>query len=423
MQVRTLSVEVIDGPDRGLKAEADTEFLSLGTAPGNVVVLSDPTVSGYHLELSRGNDGIVVTDLQSTNGTMLGDIRITQGVVPPGTQLRLGRTSLRVSDGGSAVVEVHEGDQLGEMRGRTAIMRRVMAQVERVARTTVPVLVIGESGTGKELVARAIHDASTRAGKPFITVDCGALAPTLVASELFGHERGAFTGADRQHVGAFERANGGTLFLDEIGELPADLQPQLLGALERRRFLRVGGKSDISVDVRVVCATNRDLRAEVNAGSFRMDLYYRIAVVTLRLPALRERIDDVSLLAEHFLRECGHEGPVDTVLTEETLNTLLTYRWPGNVRELRNWVEATVAMGESPELRPLEIEGSEGESIADRVLELPYKDARNAVLHDFEARYLSHALEATKNNVTHASRRARMDRSYLIKLLQKHGLR
>ena len=182
----------------------------------------------------------------------------------------------------------------------TPTMRRLMAQVDRVAKANVPVLLVGESGTGKELVARALHEQSPRADKPLVVVDCGALAPGVVASELFGHERGSFTGAERTHVGAFERADGGTLFLDEIGELPPELQPQLLGALERRRFRRVGGKVDISVDVRVVSATNRDLRAEVNAGTFRLDLYYRVGVVEVRIPPLRERPDDLSLLVDHF---------------------------------------------------------------------------------------------------------------------------
>ncbi len=420
--VKTLAVEVLDGPDAGQRVEADSEFLTLGKAPGNDLELTDETVSGFHLELWRRDDGISLVDLDSSNGTMLGNVQIQRGVLPPGTTLKLGRTTIRISDGAGATVELHGSEELDDLKGQSPIMRRMMAQVSRVARSAVPVLLIGESGTGKELVARALHDNSPRAGKPFVTVDCGALAPTLVASELFGHEKGSFTGAERQHVGAFERANGGTIFLDEIGELPPDLQPQLLGALERRRFRRLGGRNDIEVDVRVVCATNRDLRAEVNAGTFRMDLYYRIAVVTVRLPPLRERSEDISLLVDHFLRECGHDGPLESIVSSELMASLRSYRWPGNVRELRNWVEATVAMGESPE--PWGHEGNvEGESLDDRVLHLPYKEARSSVLEQFESRYLKHLLESTDGNVTHAARNARMDRSYLIKLLQRHSLR
>ncbi|MGC4063258.1 MAG: sigma-54-dependent Fis family transcriptional regulator [Polyangiaceae bacterium] len=269
--VRTLALDVVSGADQGAHGEALDEMLTVGTAATNDLVLTDPTVSGFHLELTRSATGVFVKDLSSTNGTWHGDCRIERATVVPGTLLRIGNTEIRISDGAGAVVEVFESDHLGDLYGTAPVMRRLMAQIERVARASVPVLMLGESGTGKELVARAIHENSPRAKGPFVTVDCGALAPTLIASELFGHERGAFTGADRQHIGAFERAHGGTLFLDEIGEMPAELQPQLLGALERRRFRRVGGRDEISVDVRVVSATNRDLRREVNNGTFRMD--------------------------------------------------------------------------------------------------------------------------------------------------------
>ena len=427
VRVRTLAVEVLEGPDTGKHAEADSEILTVGTAPGNVLVLGDPTVSGYHLELSRCDAGVCAQDLGSTNGTIVGDVRLGRATLQPGAVLKLGHTALRVSDGTGASVEFLESDELSELRGRTPSMRRVMAQVLRLARAPVPVLVVGDSGTGKELAARALHDHSDRSTQPFVTVDCGSLSQNLAASELFGHERGAFTGAERQHIGAFERANGGTLFLDEIGELTPELQPQLLGALERRRFTRVGGRSEIAVDVRVVCATNRDLRAEVNAGTFRMDLYYRIAIVVVRIPALRERPEDIPLLVEHFLRECGHAGPVSDIVADEQLESLAKYRWPGNVRELRNWVEATVAMGESAELLDAGVMSQRGAAAGlDTVqtsLDLPYQQARTVVLDDFEARYLARLIEQTKGNVSQASRQAKMDRSYLIKLLQKHNLR
>ncbi|MBX3183511.1 MAG: sigma 54-dependent Fis family transcriptional regulator [Polyangiaceae bacterium] len=422
LEIETLAVEVIEGADAGLRVDADSEELTVGTAANNDLELTDPTVSGYHLELRQREDGIHLTDLGSTNGTWVGGVRLRQGVIPPGTILNLGRTSLKVVDGTSALVEVHTQNHLGDLFGQNEAMRRVMAKVQRVARAQVPVLVIGESGTGKELVARALHDESDRSQGPFVTVDCGALAPNLVASELFGHERGAFTGAERQHIGAFERASGGTLFLDEIGELPLDLQPQLLGALERRRFNRVGGRQEVSVDVRVVCATNRDLREEVNAGSFRMDLYYRVGVVVLRLPPLRERLDDLPLLIGHFLREAGHAGRLDEVAPEHVLSELRRHSWPGNVRELRNWVEATLAMGEAQELFQHD-EARSNPASFDRVLDLPYKDARGLVLQDFEAQYVRHLFEKSRGNVTHAARDARMDRSYLIKLLQRHGVK
>ncbi|MBK8999251.1 MAG: sigma 54-dependent Fis family transcriptional regulator [Myxococcales bacterium] len=423
VEVRTLAVEVISGPDAGARAEADTERMTIGSADGNVLVLQDPTVSRFHLELARTERGVVVTDLESTNGTFAGPLRIFHGVVPPETQLSLGRSVLRVFDGAGTTVEVHAGDRFGDLLGATPAMRRLMAQVTRVASVPVAVLLIGESGTGKELVARALHEHSPRKDGPLVVVDSGALAPGVVMSELFGHERGAFTGAERTHVGAFERAHGGTLFLDEVGELPADLQPQLLGALERRKFRRVGGREDISVDVRVVAATNRDLRAEVNSGRFRLDLYHRLAVVEMRLPPLRERVEDIPLLVRQFLTECGHDGPIEDVVSKEALEALATYRWPGNVRELKNWVEATVAMGEAPDLGGNGVASARGDGSDEAHLALPYKDARNAVLERFEHQYLARLIAATDGNVSEASRRAKMDRSYLIKLLQRHRLR
>jgi len=285
------------------------------------------------------------------------------------------------------------------------------------------VLLHGESGTGKELIARAIHERGPRHKKPFVTVDCGSLSPGLVASELFGHERGAFTGAERRHEGAFERANGGTVFLDEIGELSPSLQATLLGVLERRRFRRVGGSSELEVDVRVVSATHRDLRALVNAGQFRLDLYFRLAVVKLDVPALRLRSDDLELLIAHFLREAGSEASVESLFPKDTLASMRAYAWPGNVRELRNLVEATLAMGEAPPLDALQSADTPSSGAVLPGPEKLYKDARAEVLQRFEHFYLSKLLELTKGNVSAAARHAKMDRSHLIELLQRHHLR
>lgn len=427
--VQTLTIEVVEGDDAGRRVSAESEHLTLGTANGNNLIVTDPTVSRYHVELESTPDGVLVTDQGSTNGTFVGPVRVEKAVVPAGTILRTGRTQVRVGAGEPVNIELFGQDRLGELRGRSETMRRLMKQIERVARTEASALVVGESGTGKELIARLLHDLGPRVGKPFVTVDCGAMAPQLVASELFGHERGAFTSADRQHVGAFERAHGGTLFLDEIGELPPDLQPTLLGALERRRFRRVGGRKEIEVDVRVVAATNRDLRSEVNDGRFRLDLYYRLAVVVLRVAPLRQRPEDVELLVEHFLRECGHVGGVAELFPEEVLAQLQAHRWPGNIRELRNLVEASVAMGEAPIEMMADDIGVQGqehdpEGLSMRPLYgMAYKEARAALLHEFERRYLGHWLERTKGNVAKAAREARMDRSHLFHLLRRHELR
>jgi DNA-binding NtrC family response regulator len=419
--VRSLSAEVVEGPDRGRSASAALDRLTIGTAEGNDLVLTDRTVSRYHLELEAAADGIAVRDLGSTNGTRVGTVLLSAGRVPPGAVLSLGGSRIAVGEGADVPVPLHGSDGLAGIRGSTATMRRLMAQIERVARTDAAVLVQGESGTGKELVARALHDLGPRGGKPFVTVDCGALAPTLVASELFGHEAGAFTGADRRHAGAFERADGGTLFLDEVGELPQTLQPALLGVLERRRFRRVGGREELAVDVRVVSATHRDLRGDVNAGRFRLDLYYRLAVVVLAIPPLRERPDDIPLLVSSFLAECGEEPQASALLSPDALAVLEAHRWPGNVRELRNFVEASVAMGEAPPLAAAE--GPAGEDAMAALLERPWKEARGALLHELEGRYLVRLMERARGNVSRASRLARLDRGHLTDLLRRHGLK
>ncbi|MCK6544746.1 sigma 54-interacting transcriptional regulator [Myxococcota bacterium] len=428
LRVAGLAVDVVQGPDAGRSARAVTDTLTIGSAPGNDLVLQDPTVSRYHVELSRLDDGISIVDLGALNGTFVGAVRVERGLVPPGTVLRLGRTQVRLGDGDAVPVDLLGEDRFGELVGGSPLMQKLMAQIRRASTSDASVLVSGETGSGKELIARAIHDASPRARGPFETVDCGALMPTLVASELFGHEKGAFTGADRQHVGAFERADGGTIFLDEIGELPPSLQPALLGVLERRSFRRIGAQKPIEVDVRIVAATHRDLRAEVNAGSFRQDLYFRLAVVPLRVPPLRERASDIPLLVEHFLREAGHSGPVSEIVPDAVLDSLRAHRWPGNVRELRNFVESALALGE-----PLPLDGatSAGDERGSGFPSVPlatlnrepYQKARAQVIAEFEAQYLEELLARNGGNVSRAARESGIARTYLTAMLKRQRLR
>ncbi len=427
----TLRVDVIAGPAAGSATTLDAEVVSLGSARGNSIVVGDPTVSRFHLELSRDGGDIVATDLGSTNGTYVGVVRIERARVPPGTVLRLGTTEVRIAHGLDTEVPLFGEELLAGVRGRSPQMQRLMLQLSRVAQGAASVLLIGESGTGKEVTSRAIHELSPRAAEPFITVDCGSIPPTLLASELFGHERGSFTGADRQHVGAFERAAGGTVLLDEIGELPAEVQATLLGVLERKRFRRVGGQSELTMEARVIAATHRDLRAGVNGGTFRLDLYYRLAVVVLRLPPLRERPEDIPVLVDHFVRELGHEGTGAELLGPQTMEMLARQSWPGNVRELRNAVEAMLLMGESHGLE--ELGGGAGPAVgAGRAaaaggdaaeLERPYKQARAEVTRSFEERYLRHLIARAGGNVSKAARLAQMDRSHLIELLRRHQIR
>jgi DNA-binding NtrC family response regulator len=421
LPIRALCVQVLEGPDAGISHLASEDTLAIGTAVGNDLVLTDDSVSRYHVELSRGRSGVRIVDCGSTNGTLIHGVHIGTAEAPAGCVLSLGKSKLKITDGEEVTLELHAETQLAGVRGRSPVMRHLMSGVHRAAQSDVSVLVVGESGTGKELVARALHDLGPRADRPFVAVDCGALSPSLVASELFGHERGAFTGAEHQHVGAFERADGGTLFLDEIGELPIALQSNLLGALERRRLRRLGGRADIAIDVRVVSATNRDVRADVNSGAFRLDLYYRLAVVTLRLPPLRERVEDIELLVEHFLREAGHDGPIDDLISPATMRSLTTHHWPGNVRELRNMIEATLAMGEPPAFDSVAV-ADPGDPFAP-LLTQSYRVARQQIVDQFEARYLKALLERAGGNISKAAREAQMNRSYLQEMLQRHRLK
>lgn len=408
--VTSLRVEVVDGPDRGMHTTG-SDTLAVGTARDNALVVTDFTVSRYHLEVAARSGGILVTDLGSTNGTYVGAVRIEKALVPPGTLVTLGGTTIRFDDAIKHTVPAStEVKHYAGMIARSPAMLRLFNDIARIASTPTSVLIVGESGTGKERVAEALHLASGRAREPIVTIDCGALSSSLLASELFGHERGAFTGADRTHAGAFERAGSGTVFLDEIGELPAADQASLLGVLERKRFRRVGGTQELELGARVIAATNRDLRAEVNNGRFRHDLYHRLAVVVLRLPPLRERREDIVPLVEHFGRELGAE----TAFGAETLARWQRHPWPGNIRELRNAVEAALVVGLQPEYADAaDLAGPLG----------PYKDARNAVVRDFERSYLMRLMGEANGNVSQAARIAKMDRSHLIDLLTRHRLK
>jgi DNA-binding NtrC family response regulator len=423
--VSTLRVEVVDGPDQG-KHVVGGDVVSVGTARDNALPVGDFTVSRYHLEVSVRPGGILVTDLGSTNGTYIGAVRIERAIVPPGTLLKLGGTVIRFDDAVRRAVPAVGRSELAGMIAVSAPMLRLFADIERVAATPTSVLIVGESGTGKERVAEALHARSARGAAPLVTIDCGALSSSLLASELFGHERGAFTGADRLHRGAFERAGGGTVFLDEIGELPGADQSALLGVLERRRFRRVGGSSELELEARVIAATNRDLRAEVNTGRFRQDLYHRLAVVVLRLAPLRDRREDIPLLIEHFARELGVVGSIEAQFGEDQLVRWHKHPWPGNIRELRNAVEAAIIVGPEPlASEPSALSTAEVADLAGAPSGPlgPYKDQRAGVVRDFERSYLGRLMAQAGGNVSHAARIAKMDRSHLIDLLHRHGLK
>jgi DNA-binding NtrC family response regulator len=322
------------------------ELVSVGAHPGNTVVIDDPQASGFHCRLFRRVDGrLWVRDLGSTNGTWVDGMRVSEAEVQPGSSVRVGSSSLRV--------ERDDADaELGSLPGLVSsdpVLRPVIELLQRAAPSSVPILLLGESGCGKEVAARAVHELSARAAGPFVPLNCGAIAPELAESELFGHERGAFTGAVSSAPGAFGAADGGTLFLDEIGDLPLHLQVKLLRALEANEVKPVGAARPRKVDVRFVCATHRDLRARVREGTFREDLYYRLAGLSVELPPLRRRPLDVLPLAERFLEEIG-DG-VSRSLAPDARESLLEHRWPGNVRELRHVVRLAVLLSDSPVVR------------------------------------------------------------------------
>ena len=421
--MRALRVRVLEGADTGLEATLVNDTLSIGTADANDVVLHDPLVSRFHAEVRRRSGAIWLRDQASTNGTHIGPVTLRAGevTVASGTTITVGATKLVIDDADRYIVSGTGPDHFGGLAGRSTLLRDVMRTLAQIAASDIAVLIQGESGTGKELAARGIHDASARAEHPFVTVDCGAIAPTLFASELFGHEKGAFTSADRRHIGAFERAAGGTLFLDEIGELSVELQVALLGALERKRARRVGGTTEVPFDVRVIAATHRDLRAAINTGAFRLDLYYRIAAVRVTMPPLRDRLEDIPMLVHRALEELGREADVDQLFPPETLRALALHDWPGNVRELRHVVHGTVALGQTPEL-DAGPRTENADPIA-AVLEQDFVAAKRAVVEIFERRWLTHLLKRTDGNVRAAAREGNIERKHLAELLRRHGLR
>jgi DNA-binding NtrC family response regulator len=389
------------------------------------LVVDDPQVSRKHAELSAAPDGVRVKDLGSTNGTWWQGSRITEVVVPSGALLKFGAVTVRIGAGEAPRVPPSDRHRFGAMVGRSVAMRELFAVLELASPGDATVLIEGESGTGKELAARAVHDHSARAAGPFVVVDCSAIPETLIDSHLFGHVRGAFTGADRDRKGAFVEASGGTLFLDELGELPLAAQARLLRALEAQTVQPVGADKPVTVDTRVVAATHRDLSKMVAAKTFRFDLFYRLAVVHLALPALRERLEDLPELIAAFYAARGVDpGPI----TGDNLARLERHAWPGNVRELRNVLERAWAMsGAGAKFAELKLWVDAGAAASGQLSEvvdtsLPFKDAKERWNDHFERRYLAAVFSLHDGNITRASDHAGINRRHFRELLYKHGL-
>jgi DNA-binding NtrC family response regulator len=421
---------VVGGPDEGQEVPLE-KSASLGTEAGNDLVLTDPHVSRRHAQFLRDEGRLLVRDEGSLNGTHVGGARIHEVEVPLGTIITLGTQTAVAVQPRWYVREVSPSNQnrFVEMFGQSVAMREVFAILERVAPTEVNVLFEGETGTGKEVAARSLHHASHRAHGPYVVFDCSSVPKDLAESELFGHRRGAFSGATSDRAGAFQRAHGGTLCLDEIGELPLDLQPKLLRAIEAGEVRAVGDDSARKVDTRVIAATNRDLHAEAARGQFREDLLYRLDVVRVRIPPLRHRPQDIPVLASHFL-----EGRIDPAepIEGSNLDKIVAYAWPGNVRELRNTLMRAVALAGKPEGRLprfSELVLNLGPAPASPptigvgypgvASPLPYKEAKEQLLASFDRAYVEALLHRHGNNVSQAASAAGLSRKHLYDLIRR----
>jgi transcriptional regulator with GAF, ATPase, and Fis domain len=416
---------VLSGSHKGMTKVVGGR-MTVGKAADNDLVLTDDTVSRHHCEIVRAPDGLHVRDLDSTNGTKIDGTRIREAMVQPGSVLKVGEVEIQFRPTAQKIeVLPSENTSFGPAIGQSLAMRTIFGVLERIAPTDATVLLEGETGTGKDVLARAVWSASTRAAKPFLIVDCGAVTYSLIESELFGHERGAFTGAVSTRQGAFELADGGTVFLDEIGELPLDVQPKLLRVLETREFRRVGGNKTLSTNVRVIAATKRDLQREVGAGKFREDLYFRLAVVPVTVPPLRARRDDIPTLVQHMLETAGGKG---LTVPPDTMQGLCAHDWPGNVRELRNVLERATYMAQATGSTEIGI-GTlpAGNPAADAAFHFEpdksYRETRSRYDAEFERRYVKWLLGRHHGNISAAAREAKMDRKHLHDMAKKHGLR
>jgi two-component system response regulator HydG len=398
-------VDVVQGPDRGLRFAFDSirpSSVLIGQSAVCDVRLTDRQVSRRHAALDFTAKGLRLADLESTNGTFVSGLRVAEAYLVGGEMVRLGETALRVVRALSAAKpEIPSTGSFGRLIGESPEMRRLIPLCTRLAKSDVPVVIEGETGTGKEVLAEALHEASPRASCPFIVFDCTAVPPSLLESALFGHEKGAFTGALAQRRGVFEEAHGGTLFLDEIGDLDLALQPKLLRAIERGEVQRVGSSRWMREDVRIIAATRRDLDREVQAGRFRDDLFFRLAVGRIELPPLRRRRGDIAVLARHFWTAiCGDEPPIPDGL----IGRFEDYPWPGNVRELQNAIARHIAVGELPLLGGPSLLETSGDAVEQVLaMDLPLPRARAELVEEFERRYVQRVLDRHDGNVSRAA--------------------
>jgi DNA-binding NtrC family response regulator len=463
LHVRRCMLQAVDHP--GQEWSFDKEEIRIGSMEDNDVVLGDDTVSRYHCRITQEDNGYVLLDQRSTNGTFINKVRIREAFLKPGSIVSVGQSQLRFNAREEEVEIIPSpSDRCAGLIGGNPRMREIYSIIEKIAPTATTVVIDGETGTGKEVVAQAIHSLSPRSRNDLVVFDCGAVPPNLIESELFGHEKGSFTGAVMTRQGLFEQADGGTLFLDELGELPLDLQPKLLRALEQREVRRVGSAKAAKVDVRIIAATNRNLEDEVRAGRFRQDLFYRLSVVRLHLSSLRDRTDDIPLLIQHFLETGAFNrkpnAPPVRGVSREALSALQAYPWPGNVRELVNVVERAVSFCDNDLIQlsdlpdyirsakappPREVQPRRAPTVPmgrdsaplvsmnpntpapappDELLAegVTFKDAKERWVASFERDYILQLLRRNNGNISHAARAADIDRKYFRKLMKKYDI-
>lgn len=424
LEVRGGTLTVTKGKASKPSLDVGPETLVIGRNEACDLVLDDKKVSAVHLEVLATERGVRLRDLGSRNGCFIGDTRVGEVFITKPTFLLCGESMLEFSPSVPEHVEVPEVNGFGPLVGTSPGMRTVFERLRKASPTDLTVLVLGETGTGKELVAQAIHQASHRANKPFVVVDCGAIPATLAESALFGHERGSFTGAVDKRVSPFVEADGGTIFLDELGELPLDVQPKLLRALAEQRIKSVGSNSYRPVNVRVIAATRRDLVREVNSTSFRSDLYFRVAQVKVELPSLRQRLEDIPAIVRKMMEDLGDKNAYNRI-TNDSLERLMRHDWPGNVRELRNVVAVAMAFSKdgpidlAAHLAPL-VGSSASDSTPTRGR--TFQDAKREVLSRFEREYFTALYAECSGNVSEIGRRAAMERAHVRGYLRRHGI-
>ncbi len=429
LKLRKCRLTVSAGPDTGREVVSDKERIRIGAHSSNDLILAeDRTASRHHFEIQYTERGYLLVDLNSTNGTFLDGRRVERAYLNSGSQIRAGSSTITFAPIDEEVtVEPDRDGQLGGMVGQSVKMRQIFGLIKKIAPMDVSVIIQGETGTGKELVAKAIHDNSTRKKGPFVVLDCGAIPPNLIESELFGHEKGAFTGAVASRPGAFERADGGTIFLDELGELRIDLQPKLLRVLENREVRRVGGNDVIGVNVRVIAATNRDLVKEIQANNFREDLYFRLSVINIQLPPLRQRREDIPLILRAGMSDpetIQKHGPKR--FSAAALRVLAGYNWPGNVRELMNVMSHVLTFSDGEEIDvhhlPPRVQGQQKDSPLPFNEHLSFKDAKEQLLENFEREYIGQVLRRCDGNISRAARESGLHRKSIERLVKKYQL-